>query len=60
MKPEERFTRALFGVIMIGSVFFSWGKWVVAALGALFIASAACGAPCLLCKVTNIFVKHKT
>lgn len=52
MKPEERFTRTLFGIIMMGSVFFSWGKWVVAVLGGLFIASAACGI-CWGCEVSK-------
>jgi len=40
MPPEERFTRTVFGVIMIGAAFFSWGKWIVLILGILFLISA--------------------
>jgi len=50
MKPEERFTRTVFGVIMIGAAFFSWGKWVVAVLGGLFLISAWEGY-CVTCEM---------
>ncbi len=40
MPPEERFSRTLFGVIMIVAAFVHWGKWVVLVLGVLFLISA--------------------
>lgn len=40
MPPEERFTRTVFGVIVILSTFVSWGKWVTLTLGVLFLISA--------------------
>lgn len=43
MPPEEIFSRTLFGVLMIGSTFVSWGKWLVLALGILFLISASQG-----------------
>ncbi|MDP2652838.1 MAG: DUF2892 domain-containing protein [Candidatus Omnitrophota bacterium] len=50
MKPEERFTRTVFGVIMILAAFVSWGKWVVMVLGALFLVSAWQGY-CVTCEM---------
>lgn len=38
--PEQRFTRTVFGVIMIGSVFVPGGKWITLVLGILFLISA--------------------
>lgn len=38
-----RFTRTVFGIIMILALFVSWGKYVVAVLGVLFLISAAFG-----------------
>ena len=43
MPPEERFSRTLFGVIMIAAAFVGWGKWVVLVMGALFILSSWLG-----------------
>ena len=40
MPPEERFTRTLFGIILIGAAFVSWGKWATLILGILFLISA--------------------
>lgn len=50
MKPEEKFTRTLFGVIMVASAFISWGKWVVFVLGILFLISAWEGY-CITCEL---------
>ena len=50
MKPEERFSRTLFGIIMIGSAFFRWGKWVIFVLGVLFLISAWQGY-CFTCEM---------
>jgi len=48
MKPEEVFTRTVFGLIMIGAAFVSWGRWVTFTLGILFLISAFQGF-CLTC-----------
>ena len=40
MPTEERFTRTVFGVILILSACVSWGKWVALILGILFLISA--------------------
>ena len=50
MKPEERFTRTLFGVIMILSAFIGWGKWIILILGVLFLISAWQGY-CVTCEM---------
>lgn len=50
MPEEERFSRTLFGLIMIGAAFVSWGKWVVFVLGILFLVSAWQGF-CLTCEL---------
>ena len=50
MKPEERFTRTVFGVIMILSAFIGWGKWVILVLGVLFLISAWQGY-CVTCEM---------
>lgn len=50
VKPEERFTRTVFGVIMIVSAFISWGKWVTLVLGVLFLISAWQGY-CVTCEL---------
>ncbi len=49
MPPHERFSRFLFGVLLLGSFFFVWGKWVAVALGVLFVVSSLHGL-CLGCK----------
>lgn len=54
MRPEERFAKTVFGVILILSVFLSWGKWLVLALGLLFLVSAAWGI-CWSCKISKFF-----
>jgi len=48
MAPEEVFTRTVFGLIMIGVTFISWGRWVTFVLGVLFLVSAFQGF-CLTC-----------
>ena len=47
---ETRFTRTVFGLIMILALFFSWGKYVVTVLGILFLISAVTGY-CVTCEV---------
>ena len=50
MKPEDRFTRTVFGIVMIISPFINWGKWVVFVLGILFLISARQGY-CVTCEI---------
>lgn len=50
MQPEERFTRTLFGIVMIVASFISWGKWIMLVLGVLFLASAWQGY-CVTCEM---------
>ena len=40
MKSEERYGRTVFGLMMMLAAFVSWGKWVVFALGFIFVVSA--------------------
>lgn len=56
MPEEERFSRTLFGVIMIGAAFVAWGKWLVFVLGVLFLISAWQGF-CLTCEIYKRFNK---
>ena len=58
MPPEERFTRTLFGVILIGTIFVSWGKWVTLVLGILFLISAWHGF-CATCYIYRKFFQKK-
>lgn len=57
MSPEECFTRTLFGVIMMGAAFVSWGKWVTFVLGLLFLVSAFQGY-CVTCVLYKKFKKN--
>ena len=50
MKPEEVFTRIVFGVIMIGSTFIPGGRWMTFTLGILFLISAFQGF-CVTCSI---------
>ena len=50
LAPEDRFTRTVFGTIMILSALVSWGKWVVFILGVLFLISAWQGY-CVTCEM---------
>lgn len=59
MPQEEVFTRTLFGVILIGSFFFSWGKYVALILGILFLISAYQGI-CLTCMFYKKYFKNKS
>ena len=45
---EEVVSRTIFGVLLILSLFVSWGKWINLVLGVLFILSALKGG-CVLC-----------
>ena len=59
MKPEERFTKTFFGVIMIACTFVTWGKWVTGVLGILFLLSAFMGV-CWACEISKRFLKEGT
>lgn len=48
LTESYRFTRIVFGIIMIAALFFEWGKYAVAVLGVLFLISAATGF-CITC-----------
>jgi len=56
MKPEEVFSRTLFGIILIAASFVAWGKWVALVLGGLFLFSALSGV-CLTCELYKAFFK---
>ena len=58
MRPEERFTKTLFGTLLIVAFFIPDGKWLVLALGILFLVSAAWGI-CWSCKFSKLFGKPK-
>jgi len=58
MRPEERFTKTLFGVVLILSFFVSGGKWLALSLGFLLLVSAAWGI-CWSCKISKLFGKPK-
>jgi len=58
IKSEDRFTRTLFGIIMISSPFIIWGKWVVFVLGVLFLISARDGY-CVTCELYKKAHKSK-
>ena len=58
MPPEERFTRTVFGVILILSAMVSWGKWVALILGMLFLISAWQGY-CATCQMYKKLLKEK-
>jgi len=60
MPPEERFSRTLFGLVMIGAFWVSWGKWMVMALGALFLISAWQGCRCVMCELYRWFKGEKS
>lgn len=53
MPPEERFSRTLFGLIMIGAFFVPGGKWAVLVLGVLFLISAWQGCRCVMCEISK-------
>ena len=56
MKPEEVFTRTVFGLMMILAAFISWGRWVTFCLGVLFLISALQGF-CITCYLYRKFSK---
>lgn len=58
MPPEEIFTRTLFGVVLILTSFFAWGRWVSFVLGILFLISALQGF-CLTCFLYKKFIQKK-
>ena len=59
MPPEERFTRTVFGIILILSAGVTWGKWVALMMGILFIFSAWQGY-CVTCAWYKKFNKEKS
>ena len=59
LSPEDRFTRTVFGVIMIASVFVSWGRWITMVLGILFLISAWQGY-CVTCEMYKKYQKTKS
>jgi hypothetical protein len=58
MRPEERFSKILFGVLLILAFFVSWGKWLVLGLGIVFLISAAWGI-CWTCKLKKFLGQRK-
>ena len=56
--PEDRFSRALFGVILTTAAFYSAGKWVAFVLGILFLLSASQGF-CWTCYLHRKFFQRK-
>ena len=56
MKPEEVFTRIVFGVILILAAFIPGGKWASFVLGILFLISAFQGF-CVTCYLYKKFKK---
>jgi hypothetical protein len=54
MKPEEVFTRTVFGIVMIAAAFVDWGRWVTGILGVLFLISAFQGF-CITCHLYRQF-----
>lgn len=59
MKPEERFSRTVVGILMITAAFVSWGKWLSLVLGILFLVSAWLGY-CFTCELYKIFNKSNS
>lgn len=59
MPPEEVFTRATFGLILIATPFVPGGIWIAFVLGALFLLSAKQGI-CLTCIVYRKFFRPDT
>ena len=49
MPTHERFSRFLFGALLIGAFVVPWGKWVALLIGILFVASSLNGL-CVGCK----------
>ena len=58
MKPEEVFTRTVFGVLLVIAAFLSWGRWITLSIGILFLISAFQGF-CLTCFLYRKFSKEK-
>jgi len=50
ISKADKFTRTVFGIIMIGAFFVSWGKWITMLLGILFLISAVTGY-CVTCEL---------
>ncbi len=49
MTYNERFSKLIFGSLLIASLFLPCGRWIVMAVGILFLASSAYGF-CWRCK----------
>lgn len=58
MPPEEVFTRITFAIVLIGSSFFPWCRWVALILGILFLISALQGF-CLTCWLYKLYAAQK-
>ena len=58
LPAKFKFTRTVFGIIMVGAAFVTWGRWVTAILGALFIISAATGW-CITCEIYTTLTNSK-
>jgi hypothetical protein len=54
MNSAEKFTRTVFGMLLIASFFFMQGRWVALVLGILFLVSVATGW-CITCWAYNKF-----
>ena len=58
LPPEFRFTRTVFGIIMIGAAFVEWGRWAVLVLGILYLISAFQGF-CVTCEFYKWFQRKR-
>lgn len=57
MSEAERFSKFLFGVLLIMSFFVPWGKWLALMLGTLFLVSSLHGV-CVGCKCKEQLVNN--
>lgn len=55
ISPSDKFTRTVFGIIMITAFFFEWGRWATMILGVLFLISAVTGY-CITCEFYKKFI----
>lgn len=59
MGADERFSKFLFGLLLIVSFFVSWGQYLSLMLGILFLISALHGY-CFSCKCRQFFKQDNT
>ncbi len=57
MPTHERFSRFLFGILLVVSFCVPWGKWIAVVIGVLFVASALNGL-CIGCKCKQALNKQ--